>query len=109
MTDVPDWAMRRAFEASGLQNSRCIVARNRDMAWCKAIEAFARYIAKHEQPPIDPLLIEARKLVAARPNCREYAEGVMCGEEDEHPSVQNALIALRRGLELARTKSEAGE
>jgi hypothetical protein len=52
--------------------------------------------------PVDRLLIEARKLVAEREaNGAGYAATVLSGADDNSQAVQNALTALRRGMELA--------
>lgn len=62
--DIPQWAKERACE---LANDEC--GRH---AWfpddCNqgytTLTALARYIAKHEDPPVDPDLITAREICA---------------------------------------------
>jgi len=57
--------------------------------------------------PVDPLLIEARSLVAGRhPGHDEtgYRCRIMAGKEDDHPAVQNTLAALKRGIEIGSAK-----
>ena len=53
--------------------------------------------------PADPLLIEARKLVAAREGNANYTGRVLDGDEDDSPAIKNCLIALRRGIELGKS------
>lgn len=59
--------------------------------------------------PVDPDLIEARKIVAERNgNLRiecGYRQRVLDGQEDDHPAVMNTLAAIKRGRELAREQS----
>ena len=67
--------------------------------------AFAHYIAQHEQPPVDPLLVEARAIVAAY--CRDaglesWAASVEAGSGDEGHDVSLVLAALRRGVEIGK-------
>lgn len=62
---------------------------------------FARYIAEHEQPPADPLLVEARKLVADSSAIVDRAS-VLNGRADDSVGVRMALSALRRGIEIAK-------
>ena len=70
--------------------------------------AFARYIAEHEQPPVDPLLVEARRIVAEtwrRVGSKSYADRVEEGLCDDGIYVPIALTAIRRGIEIGATKS----
>ena len=53
--------------------------------------------------PVDPLLIEARKLFNGRhPSDDENAAMVIKGEWDDRPVIQSILAALKRGMELAK-------
>lgn len=96
---APQWAVARRNELveatyqevadSGLLHSDCILL------------AFARYIAAHEEPPVDPLLNEARKLIAESNVFRTNNQ--MQAILDGHAGtlqVSIALAALRRGIEL---------
>jgi hypothetical protein len=66
----------------------------------------ARAIAALLPEPVDPDLVEARKLVAERNgNLRiecGYRQQVLDGQEDDHPAVINTLAAIKRGRELER-------
>ena len=97
--DIPQWAKERACE---LANDEC--GRH---AWfpddCNqgytTLTALARYIAKHEDPPVDPDLITAREI------CARVAEELGGGQNqvvnyrdgtyDTDPEVQFALTALK--------------
>jgi len=64
-------------------------------------------ILQHEQPPVDPLLIEARKLVSLRYNTdtgMPEIEATLRGDDDHTTAMQNCLTALRRGMELAKVQ-----
>lgn len=104
MTGIPEWAFERAAKLTN-----AIACNAAYTAYtCRVLnmgQAFARYIAEHEQPPADPLLIEAREILA-----REYEE---CGmpEAAQHTRegvwnvvgrVEDILAGLRRGIELAK-------
>jgi hypothetical protein len=57
------------------------------------------------QPPVDPDLLEARKVVAAvhdDPSYVNFARRVLDGEEDDCTDVKCALAAIKRGRELER-------
>lgn len=53
--EIPQWAIRRAEELCGCNFYG-------DAGGVAG--AFARYIAQHEQPPVDPDVLEARQLIA---------------------------------------------
>ena len=55
--DIPQWAKDRARELVPIEPRLMITMA--DVA-----DAFARYIAAHEQPPVDPDVLEARQLIA---------------------------------------------
>lgn len=89
--DIPEWAWKRVneeIEKHGLASS-----------------AFAAYIAKHKQPPVDPLLVMARE-AACEDDFNRRGEGggrwrTACreGAYDSGEEVQSALIALRMAQE----------
>jgi hypothetical protein len=65
----------------------------------------ASLIAKHEQPPVDPLLVEAREITAKYyddHNIPNTARAIQAGHWDKGERVQTVLTALRRGVELAK-------
>lgn len=101
MSDIPEWAVKRANDLTS--------EAMKDGSWLPigghASAAFARYIAEHEEPPVDPLLIEAREL-AAQERERSFRgertpEEYRSGAADGTPVMRLALAALKRGMELA--------
>ena len=107
MADLPpDWAIERALSLAPTGAELEDVKRH----WPghTAHIAFARYIAVHEQPPIDPLLIEAREIVARgyEPYLMPCAESARAGSQDDQLPVKCALVALRRGIELAKEQGK---
>lgn len=99
MTDIPEWAKERVrvlTNAEGGPSNKWITCHR---------NAFARYIAEHEEPPVDPLLIEAREMAAKVAFDKDWfvhGESIQSGQRDDHSDVQIALAALKRGMELAR-------
>ena len=79
---VAEWALERAVDLY-----HCETIFSSDIAVIYKY-ALARYITEHEDPPVDPLSVEARALLAEWPS--------EAGFEDF------TLKALRRGMELAR-------
>lgn len=66
---------------------------------------WAAYIAEHEQPPVDPLLLEARELVASHYEaglCYVTAREVRAGERDTDNYLCGVVSGLRRGIELGK-------
>jgi hypothetical protein len=114
MSDIPEWAVKRATDLTR--------EAMRDGSWLPigghASAAFARYIAEHEEPPVDTLLIEARKLFAEDHRngliALEHPLGscilmsgageglILEGKYDHRREVSQYLAALKRGRELAR-------
>jgi hypothetical protein len=100
MSDIPEWAVKRANDLTS--------EAMKDGSWLPfgghASAAFARYIAEHEEPPVDPLLIEAREIGAT--HCPESADAFRVGLRDGHSSVKAILAALKRGMELAQEQGQ---
>lgn len=102
MPEVADWAIHRALKIACSWQSLGDVKRNHEMQWAKMIIAFARYIEAHEEPPVDPLLIEAIELVIADDVTRTDRQIEAIRERRAgHEKVNLALAALKRGLALA--------
>lgn len=88
--DVPEWAIERA---RALRDGEATLVGGTNL-----MAAFAA----HEPAPVDPLLIEARAIVA---DClgdnEKHEEGeVLAGDWDEGHRIRIALAALKRGIEL---------
>lgn len=115
MADSPQWARDRVVT---LVNEFCAAGKNR-WAWgdldFALSNTFAKYIAEHEDPPVDPQLLEAREIVAvwyeangrpinislSRNLSRNLSRKLREGIYDHRPEVVLAVTALRRGVELA--------
>lgn len=97
--DIPQWAKERACE---LANDEC--GRH---AWfpddCNqgytTLTALARYIAKHEDPPVDPDLITAREICARVAGevaaFTDEADKYRDGTYDSTTDVQFAIAKLK--------------
>lgn len=84
MTDIPQWAEQRALELMRAESSSAMWSRD-----CYADRALARYIAEHEEPPVDPLIKEMNLIV----DQHQYT----------YDGLRDAVLAaLRRGMELAK-------
>lgn len=98
----PEWAKMRVRELWAAEGK---INPNGD--WFRA---FARYIAEHEKPPVDPLLIEARELAADSAAKLQHpsVSDIRAGRKDDDLSygVGLALAALHRGIELGRSQSK---
>lgn len=98
--EVPEWAIERACALANVQGQNehwtvREVLNGLDYPHrYPAITAFARYIAANEEAPVDPLLIEARKIVRAY-----YPE---MGDDYRGRRMNIASAALRRGIELGQ-------
>lgn len=108
MSDIPRWAAKRAAELINELSSPKFAWSSPDIgrllsdrdAAKEASNAFARYIAEHEDEPVDPVLIEARNAADSIMPSMEYASGVY----DDSQVMRIALAALKRGMELERSK-----
>ena len=99
MSDLPpDWAIEKVKQ----------LHRKEGGATVPMAHAFARYIAEHEEPPVDPLLVEARNICASRwddkflPIAKDIAEDFRLGRHDDDEGVEMVLRALRRGIEIGK-------
>lgn len=109
--EVPDWAKQRACELANAVK----IERAENPHWhpsefgdgaASPLVAFARYIASKEEPPVDPLLIEAREIAAryCEDNCglKSDAQVIRSGHADRWAYTTVALAALKRGVELTK-------
>lgn len=118
MVDLPpDWAIERACEASIKEHPGAIYYRAkyaRNNSGYAAINAFARYIAACEEPPVDPIEQAGRQLVADTQHnwpdspwhMHEAAE-TLAGRRDYTLVVMAAIEGIRRGMELARHQRDS--
>lgn len=100
MTDnIPQWAKKRACELANEAKEMPGYWNPEDVVGCNSpLTALARYIAKHEEPPVDPNLIKAREICARVVEgidkhfvAAEYRKGIY----DNLSEVQFALTALK--------------
>ena len=105
MTDeIPQWALERATELVNKEKGDAYFTATY-VAISYTGQALARYIAQHEEKPIDPLLIEAREIVAeyfATDGSPITAAKYSSGAWDSLPAVLVTVEALRRGIELGK-------
>lgn len=100
--DIPQWAKERACELVNAKTAGMMDYTPSAVAGHNpSIFAFAAYIATHEEPPVDPLLVEAREIVATTKGYDVVADEVRSGDYDPC-LVAACLTALRRGIELGR-------
>lgn len=98
MTDeIPQWAWERLRELMGYKQDT-------EFRHWRGFDNLARYIVAHEQPPVDPLLVEAREIAATcdlsgMANWRKFCRA---GHYDGGSEVSIALAALKRGIELGK-------
>lgn len=79
MDEIPDWVADRIAELS-----------RGTTTWT----AFARYIAQHEEPPVDPLFAEMEDLVSGH--------AVWDTDRDHDHAIDLAFIALKRGIAIGK-------
>lgn len=100
--EIPQWAFDRACELTNIDgssyDSKDPRFRAPDVGAYSIGKAFARYIAQHEQPPVDPDLVKAREICARAAKAVGQANNPMryrAGDYDDDPEVQFALSALK--------------
>lgn len=92
--DIPEWALAMASDLAFAENGPPV-------HYTRELVAFARYIASHEQPPVDPILLRAREIVAniyAERGSPYYPKEVVAGNFDDDPSVEVVIRALKEGM-----------
>lgn len=105
MTDeIPQWALERAAELANKEMGEDYLSPT-SIAGTYVGTALARYIAQHEEPPVGPMLIEARELAAKHyEQVGSYilADATRSGERDSLGLIKVIAEALRRGIELGK-------
>lgn len=97
--------------------AREIIDAQTKAGWCDdhvpsgAMHAFARYIGEHEEAPVDPCFVIARKLVVETqhnwpdsPWHIQEAEETLAGRRDYTLVVKAAAEGVRRGIEIGGSK-----
>jgi len=102
--EIPKWAKQRACDlvnaCRGVHSSKYYPPMANTSTF-PTLHVLARYIAEHEEPPVDPLLVEARELCA---QFSHYKKGYISGACDAHIEVRIALAAIKRGIEMGEMK-----
>jgi hypothetical protein len=96
------WAIRKVMALCGIPEDGA-------GAPDAAITAFARYVEANEPPPPDPLLNEAREVIAQVYESIEMpfaAQAARLGKSDRPLTMRITLQALRRGIALAGTPGD---
>lgn len=88
--EIPAWALERARM---LCDSECEEQ--------FASNAFARYIMKHEQAPVDPDVLAVREILAAGDH-PTVADGHVAGFYDQSERFQATLAAYRKHKEAGK-------
>lgn len=110
----PDWAIERALD-QGYRGSgwtaNIVKTYGEETPLIQTVMCFARYIAEHEDAPVDPCVAAGRKLVAETQHdfpdspwhLNEAAE-TLAGNRDDNLVVKAAIEGVRRGMELGRAE-----
>jgi hypothetical protein len=111
MSEIPQWAVEKAVEASGFNYIDAAADENRyrtmgiigDIAVRRSLDAFARYISEHEEGPVDPLLVEAREIAIEfyKDSNPALISSIRDGSEDQWLAIRMTHEGLKRGKELA--------
>lgn len=91
----PAWAVERAKQ----------LHRDEGGAVVPMVRAFARYIAEHEEAPVDPVVLEARNLASDLGWYQANSLGQLhSGAFDNTTTQQGLIAAIRRGIELGKVQ-----
>ena len=106
-TTLPaDWAIERALAEYG-STAAPLASVKEDPILHHIALTLARYIEKHEQPPVDPWLLQAREL-AAGVACDlgeiEFCDTYRAGGYDDSPAPQAIAAALRAAYEKGKAE-----
>lgn len=109
--DIPTWAIEKALKPflddtpTAQWTAEAVLAemdRPRGaIGFAALVLAYARLIAEHEEPPVDPLLVEARQIAADTGMTLWRRDEIVAGRADLG-IVQPILTALRRGIERGK-------
>ena len=80
--EIPEWALKRAD---------ALIIKTGDTLH----EGFARYIAQHEEPPVDPDLLLAREAAATCGWSEDHPDLWYSGDKDHLGPVVGALRAIK--------------
>lgn len=105
--DIPMWALDKAAQAAEIPSwydaSQFCHAQSGMLR--SSIRAHAALIAKHEQPPVDPDLAEARECLAIyfeEDGFPQHAKAARDGSHDASQHIKLLLVRLQREKEGKR-------
>jgi len=101
MTDIPQWSAEKAAKLANNEYKSGFWGAS-DVSNCSSLRAFARYIATNEEQPVDPLELEARKILAKMAWAPDVARKWLSGEWDDFEHMATTMAALRRGIEIGK-------
>ena len=106
-TEYPEWVYDRALEEANRHLPEGARPYSKVELWSglPIVKALCAHIFKHEEAPVDPLLQEARDLVASNPDAINYSPGIrdMIRKGDFAVSHVNFVLrVLQRGGEIER-------
>lgn len=101
--DIPQWVRDEVDKRApiGVRHTSSGLAKYAD----ELRDLAASLIAQHEEPPADPLLIEAREIAAkwyTEEGTPTGAAASRRGDWDNAPAVRWIVAGLRRGIELGK-------
>ena len=104
--EIPEWAKQRAWDMMNDINDFIPATPHEVCKYTSGFYALALHVLKHETPPVDPLLPEAREIVARNydsDGCKKESAQVRAGSLDNW-LVTLTLDCLRRGIEIGGGK-----
>ena len=97
--DLPRWVLDRVEQEAGPRPNSERIPEDETVA---IANAFARYIMKHEQPPVDPDVIAVREILAEGSPSTLLDSDYRNGKRDDAPEFQAALAAYRKHKEAGK-------
>lgn len=88
--EIPQWAKNKVFYLTGLMQY------DPGSNIAGVVDAFARYIMQHEEPPVDKDVLAVREILASQWMPGPTYDAYIDGEEDAYESFQDALAAYRK-------------
>ena len=96
---TPDWAVDRAVEL--MRKEELILG-----SYLRMKQAFAKYIAENEEPPVDPYVLRAREIYIETTKesysdipLKAFTIGVALGNYDNDPAIKSIVKALKEKKE----------
>lgn len=97
--EIPAWALARAHEVMSVNALALSILGTLDQGFVGGMaNSVARYVMQNEQPPVDPLLVRARQILAdefSSANSRNCASDALAGKFDNNPSIKAIIRALK--------------